>query len=250
MRNIFLHQAVILAGGRGERLRPLTDRVPKPMVTVNGKPFLDYLVNSLVKVGIKKILILLGYKGGVIKQRYSNINNIVIEFSQGTAEDQTGRRVLNAFDQLEDHFLLLYGDNYWPIELDSMMELYQKTSAKISTTVFSNNNGTGEYGYRNNVVVGNDGLVIKYDKKRQTSKANGVDIGYFLIEKNALEPQISDNFSFEVDILPQFIARQELMAYVTDTQYYYITNMDSLRSFETTAKQNNFTPLQINYRNN
>ena len=246
---VLIEQAVILAGGRGERLRPLTDSVPKPMAPVHGRPFLDYLINSLVTVGVKKILILLGYKGDFIKRRYSNMNHIHIEFSEGTEEDQTGRRLLNAYSLLDDHFLLLYGDNYWPVELNSMMELIQKTSVKVSTTVFSNINGTGEYGFENNIAVGNDGYVIKYDKKRETRKANGIDIGYFIIAKNALEPNISGNVSFEVDILPQFIERKDLVAYVTDTQYYYITNMETLKSFETAAKQNNFVPLPQNYFN-
>jgi len=245
--NKLIEQAVILAGGRGERLRPLTDSISKPMAPVNGRPFLDYLIHSLFIAGITKILILLGYKGEIIKQRYSISDNIVIEFSEGPAEDKTGRRLLNAYNLLDNHFILLYGDNYWPIELCSMIELYRSVSAKVSTTVFSNNNGTGEYGYENNVVVDNDGLVIKYDKKRETSEANGIDIGYFLVAKDALDPKISGNISFEVDILPQFISRKELIAYVTDTQYYYITNLGSLRSFEAAAKENSFMPLPEKY---
>ena len=240
-------QAVILAGGRGDRLRPLTDHIPKPMAQVNGIPFLDYLIYSIVQAGIKNILLLLGYKADVIVDRYNSMQDISIEFSYGSVNDQTGKRVLNAYDQLDDHFLLMYGDNYWPLELESMIEHYIRTSVKISSTVFSNHNGTGEYGYENNVVVGDDGLVIKYDKKRNTSQANGIDIGYFLIAKDALDHQMSGNVSFEVDILPKFIARHELEAYVTDTQYYYITNMETLRSFEISAKKNNFDPLPQNY---
>ena len=242
-----LTQAVILTGGRGERLRPLTDKVPKPLVAVNGKPFLDYLINSLVTLGVKKILLLLGYKGMVIKKRYSDVSNITIEYSQGKVKDRTGRRVLSAYELLDDHFLLLYGDNYWPIELDNMIELFRKTGAKVSTTVFSNNYGTGEYGYENNIVVGNDGLVIKYDKKRETSSANGIDIGYFLVAKNALDPEMPGNISFEVDILPKLIAEKQLGAYVTDTQYYYITNMQTLKDFETAANTNNFLSLPKEY---
>jgi len=250
LRQLDIDQAVILAGGRGERLRPLTDKIPKPMAPVNEKPFLDYLINSLITVGINKILILLGYKEEIILRRYSNIKGIVIEFSQGNVEDQTGRRVLNAYSLLDEHFLLVYGDNYWPIELDQMLDLYHRKKVKVSTNVFSNKNGTGEYGYENNIVVSDDGLVIKYDKKREASETNGIDIGYFLVAKEALDPEMSGNVSFEVDILPHFISRQELAAYVTDVQYYSITNMDTLRSFEKAAKQNNFMPLQEKYFKN
>jgi D-glycero-D-manno-heptose 1,7-bisphosphate phosphatase len=175
------------------------------------------------------------------------MKNINIEFSYGTEEDQTGRRVLNAYGQLDDHFLLMYGDNYWPIELDAMSSNYQKLNASVTTTVFSNKYGTGEYGFENNIIVRDDGIVKKYDKKRETDEANGVDIGYFIISKQVLDLQMSGNVSFEVDILPQFIARKQLGAYVTDTQYYYITNMQTLKNFEVDAKTNNFLPLPKKY---
>ena len=240
-------QTVILAGGRGERLKPLTDYIPKPMAPINGKPFLDYLINSIISTGINQILILLGYKSEMIVSRYRNIQNINIEFSLGNEEDQTGRRVLNAYDQLQDYFLLIYGDNYWPIELDAMWYNYQKTGSMVSTTVFSNQHGTGEYGFENNVVVGQDGQVINYDKKRESHEANGIDIGYFIVGKNSLDPQMLGNLSFEVDILPQLIRKKQLSAYVTNNQYYYITNKKTLNDFEIAALKNNFTPLHQKY---
>jgi len=242
-----LTQAVILAGGRGERLRPLTDTIPKPMAPISRVPFLDYLIHSIVQTGIENILILLGYKADSITERYKYMRNIIIEFSYGTEQDQTGRRVLNVYDQLDNHFLLMYGDNYWPIELKKMWSNYQNLNAPVTTTVFSNKNGTGEYDYKNNVVVGADNLVEKYDKAMQTDSGNGVDIGYFLVDKEALNPEIQSNVSFELDILPYLIVNKKLGAYVTDTQYYYITNMQTLKDFEIVVKEKNFLPLPQEY---
>ena len=62
-----LNQAVILAGGLGERLKPITDKFPKPMVEINGKPFIDYLLNYLSSQGIKNVIILSGYKSEIIE---------------------------------------------------------------------------------------------------------------------------------------------------------------------------------------
>ena len=217
------------------------------MVPINGVPFLDYLIYSIVQAGIKNILILLGYKADVIIDRYNSMRNISIEFSYGSVNDQTGRRILNAYDQLDDHFLLMYGDNYWSIELDAMWSNYLQLSTSVSTTVFSNNNGTGEYGYENNVVVGSDGLVVKYDKNRQTDEATGVDIGYFIVSKEALDFRLSGNVSFEEDILPHLISKNRLGSFVTDSQYYYITNAQTLKDFESNAQANNFLPLPKKY---
>ena len=242
-----INQAVVLVGGRGERLRPLTDSIPKPMVPINGIPFLDYLIYSIIQAGIENILFLLGYKANVIIDRYNNMKNINIEFSCGAVEDQTGRRVLNAYDQLHDHFLLMYGDNYWPIELDAMWSNYKQLDSSVTTTVFSNRNATGEYGFGNNVEVGNDRMVVNYDKKRETDSANGVDIGYFLVENQALDLKLSGNVSFEVDILPKFIEINQLGAYITHNQYHYITNIHTLKDFEVVAKKNNILPLPQKY---
>jgi D-glycero-D-manno-heptose 1,7-bisphosphate phosphatase len=242
-----IDQAVVLAGGRGERLIPLTDSIPKPMAPINKRPFLDFLIHSIIQTGIENILILLGYKADVIADRYKYLQNITVEFSYGIEEDQTGRRVLNAYDQLDDHFLLMYGDNYWPVELNKMWSNFQQLNIGVTTTVFSNKKGTGEYSFDNNVVVGDDGMVVNYDNKRETDAANGVDIGYFLVAKEALDSEMPGNVSFEVDILPQFIARKQLGAYVTDTQYYYITSMQTLKDFEVAVKTNNFLPLTKKY---
>ena len=242
-----LSQAVILAGGRGDRLRPLTDSIPKPMAPINKIPFLDYLIQSIIDVKIKNILILLGYKSEVIIDRYSNINNINIEFSYAKEECLTGTRVINAYDKLENHFLLMYGDNYWPISINEMWKKYQELDIDILTTVFSNLNGTGEYGFENNICVDSNNKVIKYDKKRKSKCSNGVDIGYFIISKRVLDNKNNKNFSFEENLLPKFIHNSRLGAYVTDTQYYFITNYSTLQEFEKATKKNNFYPISSHF---
>ena len=242
-----IRQAVILAGGRGLRLWPLTKDIPKPMAPVNGIPFLDYLIYSLVTSGIDEILILLGYKGEMIESRYKGITKLQVGFSTGDVEANTGRRLLNAFNQLSDHFLLVYGDNYWTLDLKSMWRFYTKMGKAVSTTVFSNKYGTGEYGFKNNVLVSDNNLVKRYDKKREDNESNGVDIGYFIINKSCLDAHLTDNLSFEDDILTKMISENEVAAYVTDIQYFYVTDMISLRKFEKIAVINNYNPLPNSY---
>ena len=133
--------------------------------------------------GIEKFLILLGYKGEIIEDRYKDISTFSVAFSRGKVEEQTGRRLVNAYDQLSDHFLLVYGDNYWTLNLDDMWRFYQKQGTAISTTIFSNKFGTGEYGLKNNIFVSVNNLVKGYDKTKEDSNSNGVDIGYFIIKK-------------------------------------------------------------------
>ena len=90
-------------------------------------------------------------------------------------------------------------------------------------------------------------MVVNYNKKRETDDANGVDMGYFLVAKNTLDLEMHGNVSFEVDILPQLIFKKQLGAYVTDTQYHYVTNMQTLKDFENAVQKNNFLTLPQKY---
>jgi NDP-sugar pyrophosphorylase family protein len=233
-----LNQAVILAGGKGTRLLPLTKNLPKPMAPVNKIPFLSYLIFSLKKIGIKKVLILVGYKSKKIINYYKNCKGIKISFCYSTVGSETGKRVLEAYKYLDNEFLLLYGDNFWLPNIKKMYDNFKFKKAKISTTVFNNKKGTGEYGKENNVLVQRDFFVKKYDKSRKDKNLNGVDIGFFLIKKKFLKKfnVKNKNYSFESDILLTAIQLKKLIAYRTSRQYFSITNLKMLNNFEKFVK--------------
>jgi len=135
-----IKQVVIFAGGIGERLRPLTNDRPKPMVLVNGRPFLAYLVDMLKQNGIQEVLILLGYLPEKIPEYFGDGSNfgIKINYHIGQVEDETGTRLRNAKHLLQGHFLLMYGDNYWPMNLPKMVDFYEKMGRLGMTTVYNN----------------------------------------------------------------------------------------------------------------
>ena len=228
-----IKQAVILAGGKGKRLMPLTKNLPKPMVLVNNIPFLSYLIFYLKQKGIKKILILVGYKYKKIIEYYKNTTDIEIQFSYSSVKSDTGKRVLDAYKLLDKEFLLLYGDNFWVPNIKKMHKKFRIKKAAISTTVFNNKFATAEYGKENNIYVKKNYFVEKYDKSRIDKKLNGVDIGFFLVKKNFLNffNKKYKNYSFEKDILIKCIELKKLIAYKTDQQYFSITNIEMLNKF-------------------
>ena len=75
------------------------------------------------------------------------------KLNKSNINDLSGRRLLNAYDKLEDHFLLMYGDNYWPINLEKMIQSFNKNKSLISLTGYLNKKGKGEYGYKNNTYL-------------------------------------------------------------------------------------------------
>lgn len=234
MAQTSITQAVILAGGRGERLKPLTNHIPKPMASVNGRPFLEYLIEMLCEQGIEEVVLLVGYKHEKIKEYFGDGSKFGarIVYSVGTAEDETGTRVRNARELLDEQFLLLYCDNYWPLELGKMQEFYEASGALVSTVVYSNKDGRAEYGIENNIALDDSGRVLMYDKTRTNARLNGVDIGFFIVDKRALEYIPEGNVSFEQSVLPRLVAEQKLFGYRTDHQYYTITSYPFLRRAE------------------
>ena len=233
-----IKQAIILAGGKGTRLRPHTIKVPKPMVDINGYPFLDYLLNNIYSTGIRRVLILVGYKSQVIINHYKNFKHMDISFSYSHEDALTGTRIMNAYNLLDPHFLLMYGDNYWEIELKKMIAHFKLTKRSLMTTVYDNKMQDGEYGKENNIYVSDLGFVKKYDKSRKSRILNGVDIGFFIIDKNILKIEKS-NFSFEELVLKKLALKGMLSAYVTNKKYYYITNNESLEKFRVFSKSLN-----------
>src|SRR3989344_4400590 len=112
---IKITQAVILAGGEGKRLRPFTLNSPKPMVPVNGKPFLEHLINLLKENGIKEVIILTGYLGEKIENYFGDGSKLDIKIKYSRTpfldnkgdENKSGLRIKNAEKLLDKFFLLL-----------------------------------------------------------------------------------------------------------------------------------------------
>ncbi|MFC1952756.1 D-glycero-beta-D-manno-heptose 1,7-bisphosphate 7-phosphatase [Chloroflexota bacterium] len=229
-----IKQAVILAGGEGIRLRPLTNSIPKPMAPVNNRPFLEYLVNMLKENGITKVVMLIGYLSEKITGYFGDGSDfgININYSTGKVEDSTGTRLKNAGTLLDDTFLLMYGDNYWPLNLKRQLAFYQKHNTLASTTVYTNKDNRGEYGPENNIYLDTDGYVVRYDKSRKDKDLNGVDIGFFIINKQVLGLMPEADFSFEEEILPLLVEKRQLSGFRTEHRYYYISTLESLKVTE------------------
>jgi len=210
-------QAVILAGGRGTRLHPLTLDRPKPMVEILGKPFLEYQVEQLREQGFKRVLLLLGYLPDVVRDYFGDGRRwgIKIEYSVSAVDDETGRRLKLAEPFLDSCFLLLYCDNYWPMSITAMWQRYVAAGAPAMITVYSN-----KHGYtRNSVRVEADGFVSVYDKTCARPGLNGVEISYAVVSKKIVRALSDANVLFETAVYPALAGRRELSAFVTDHRY-------------------------------
>lgn len=219
-------QAVILAGGRGVRLLPLTADRPKPMLQFHGRPFLAYLIDLLIAEGVSRVTLLLGYLPDSIRDYFGDGRQlgIHIDYVVTPVDADTGTRLRAACSLLDQHFLLLYCDNYWPMRLEAMWQRLRQSSAEALVTAYSNRDGYS----RSNLEVGADGRVLAYDRSRQQPGLNAVDIGFMILRREHIDTLPETDFSLEAVLLPALIARQALTAFVTDHRYYSVGSHDRL----------------------
>ena len=214
------HQAVILAGGRGSRLGTLTDDRPKPMVLVRGRPFLEYQIEQLRDQGFNRIVILLGYMSEIVESYFGDGGKwgVDIQYSVSAAANETSRRLRIAEPLLDDQFLLLYCDNYWPMQIDKMWSRFLAAGVPAMVTVYNNTDGYT----RDSVRVDPDGYVSVYDPTCTTPGLKGVEVSYALIRKSALASSPDTNLSIGDALYTPLARTRELAAYRTDHRYYSI----------------------------
>ncbi|HOZ89075.1 MAG TPA: HAD-IIIA family hydrolase [Bacilli bacterium] len=219
-------QAVIFAGGLGTRLKPYTEDNPKAMFPVNGTPFIEKLILQLKAWGIEEIIILLGYLPDIIMNYLGNGEKygLNIKYDITPVAYETSLRLDHAKPLLKDSFILMYCDNYCPINYQKLVADYYTNKALIQLSVYDNlDNYT-----KNNIFVTEDGLVTKYDSSRLSANLNGVDIGYMIVNKKILDLLSKDNSSLAKNIFDTLINKKQLFATMIAHRYYSIGSYDRI----------------------
>lgn len=225
-----IRQAVIFAGGLGERLRPFTETNPKPMYPFKGKPFIEYLVEQIKGWGIKDIVILLGYLSEKIMDHLGDgmQYGVSIRYVVTPVENDTQYRLLAAREILEDEFLLMYCDNLCPVDFPRLVTEYHENDAWIQFSAYANEDGYT----KDNLKLAGDGQVLVYDKKRLVSGLKGVDIGYAIVSKKVFDLMSEKNENFEAVVYPRLVERGKLYATVTKHRYYSIGSFERIELTE------------------
>jgi len=222
-------QSVILAGGIGTRLRPLTEKIPKPMVVVGGKPFLQYQLELLKSFGLKKILLLVSYLGNQIEDFFGNGSKFGMEIEYCYEETPlgTGGALKHAEYMLDDEFLLLNGDTYLPIDYRILIETYYNHRPVGLITAYDNN----ERIVPNNLAVDESNVVTNYNKRNMEGMTH-VDAGVLILRKEVVELIPAGKVcSLEEEIFSKLIERNNLMAFPTSKRFYDIGTFNEIEVF-------------------
>jgi mannose-1-phosphate guanylyltransferase len=242
-------KAVILAGGMGTRLRPLTNDIPKPMVPINGKPLLYYHIQQLLYYGITDIWILTQYLPEKIEDYFKDGSafGVNIKYSREIEPLGTSGALKNPdstiYEDLKtDSFLVVYGDNLTNFDYGKIIAFHREKSAKMTIGLYHSD------------VPWTKGVIFLDDDKRITKMVekppkeehmtDTVNSGIYVCEKDVLD-YIPDGFSdFGFDVIPQLIAKG-LPVYGFDNGYIVqdIGTFEGLAEAEKLIKTNAFSSI-------
>jgi len=222
-------KVVILAGGLGTRLSEYTESIPKPMVTIGGKPILWHIMNTYAKFDHKDFYVACGYKAEVIKEYFLNYRTLnsdfTVDLSNGSSiahqqdavnwkvtlvdtglNSMTGGRVKKMQDFIgNEPFLLTYGDGLADINLDDLIKFHKSHGKMVTVSAVHPGARFGELDIKNKNVT-------SFKEKPQVTKG-WINGGYFVIEPEFFDFIKGDKTILEQKPLEQVAQMGELMAY-------------------------------------
>jgi NDP-sugar pyrophosphorylase family protein len=210
-------QCVILAGGRGTRLGPLTEDLPKALVDVAGRPFLEYQLELLRTGGVSEVVLCVGYLGSAVEQAIGEGSRLglSIRYSYDGPEPLgTAGAVRNALPMLGDRFLVTYGDTLLTVDYSAVARAHASSGLPALMTVLENENS---YAPSNAVIEGQ--LVVAYGKTPPPQNARWIDYGLLSFHRAAIEQSIDADLE---PVLANLADHKRLAAYEVDERFYEI----------------------------
>lgn len=228
-------QAVLLAGGKGTRLEHLTKDIPKPMVMLQGKPFLEHFIIHLKNLGIKKILLLIGYKAQVIRNYFGDGSKwgVKIEYVEEKTLLGTAGPLKNAVKFLDDYFLCLGTDIATTASLKHLAASHFHHHNALVTLLLSKVEDTSRYG----VVKIQGKKILDFVEKPSPKEApsNLINTSMYVMSKKIVE-RIGNGFQMlEKDVFPYLAKEGRVFGHSMRDEDYFI-DIGTLASLDTARK--------------
>jgi NDP-sugar pyrophosphorylase family protein len=223
-------QIAILAGGLATRLQPLTEKVSKSMIMIEGKPFLQYQLEFLKKGGISNIVLCVGYLSEQIETYFGDGKRFGVDIKYSRESERllgTAGTLKNAETLLEEEFFVMYGDSYLFLNFKEVGIHFQKFNKSALMVVYKNYD---KYD-KSNVVV-EEGMVTKYDKKHKTKDMVYIDYGVSILRKKVLDMVPSNQVYSLEELFPALIKQNEMLASETKERFFEIGSHRGLEEFK------------------
>ncbi len=238
-------KAVVMAGGEGTRLRPLTSNQPKPMVPVVGKPCMEHILELLREHGMNEVIVTVAFLPQAIRSYFGEGETLGMQIGYSVEESPLGTAgsVRLAARQLDETFLVISGDALCDVDLSALVAFHKEKGAAVTIGLKSVDNPL-EFGI---VVTDEDGRIERFLEKPSWGQvfSDTINTGIYVIEPEVLKHVPADRpYDFSKELFPYLLEMgRPLYGYVMDGYWQDIGNLDQF-------KQANFDALEENVRLN
>tara|TARA_A100001011_G_scaffold397591_1_gene499106 strand:- start:2154 stop:3347 length:1194 start_codon:yes stop_codon:yes gene_type:complete len=214
---------VILVGGKGKRLGKLTKTIPKPLIKINKKPFLDILLSKLISYEFSTIYLLCSFKKKLFFTKYHRTilhKSRIICIDEGKQKD-TGGALYKIRNKIKDNFFLINGDSFLDIDFNLISKI--SLNRAIGTIVTTNNQNYKKNNKINNLKIDNQGFIELSNNK--TKLMNG---GIYFFKKKIFDYVSNKKSSLENDILDKLIKRKKIKGINSNNKFIDIGSIKNL----------------------
>ena len=224
----------ILAGGLATRLRPITEKIPKSLVNVAGRPFLAHQIEQLRGQGLRHLVLCIGHLGEMIQKDFGDGSKfgVKIDYSfDGPTLLGTGGALKKALPFLGSEFFVLYGDSYLPIDFNSVSAAFQKSGKPGLMTVYANE---GKWDTSN--VWFENGTIKIYDKKNKRPEMHHIDYGLSVFKATVFEPVSLELPTDLASLMMNLVAQGNLAGFEVQERFYEIGSPAGLAELDELLK--------------
>lgn len=218
--------AALLAGGLGTRLGPSAATMPKALVPVGGRPFIDHQLGLLRRNGVRRVVLCLGHRGEAVEAHLGkgDAHGLSLEYSyDGDRLLGTGGALRRAAPLLGALCFVLYGDSYTDIDLASVLAAFETSDAWGLMTVLRNE---GRWDKSN--VLFRDGRLLRYDKRAPSPDMAHIDYGVALLRREGLERILPEGPYDLADLYHDLVDEGRMIGFEVTRRFYEIGSPEGL----------------------
>lgn len=216
----------LLAGGLATRLRPITATIPKALVPVAGRPFIDHQLALLRRNGVRRVALCLGHLGGQVEAHVGDGSAHGLEVRYSYDGDKllgTGGALLRALPLLGEVFWVLYCDSYLDFDYAAVLAHFAARRALGQMAVLRNE---GRWD-RSNVIF-RDGRLVRYDKREAVPEMDYIDYGAALLRREAVGRLPAGTFCDLADLYRDLVRAGEMVGYEVSRRFYEVGSPEGL----------------------
>jgi len=221
----------VLAGGLATRLRPITERIPKSLVEVAGRPFVEHQIALLRQQGIHDVVFCVGFLGEQVQDALGDGSRWSMRFRysfDGAQLVGTGGALRRALPMLGDAFFVLYGDSYLTCNFSDVAESFRVAEQPALMTVYRNDDQFD----RSNVRF-EEGRIVRYDKINRDPAMRHIDYGLGVLTPEAFAPWLDRDEPLDLAVVyQQLVVRGALAGYEVTERFYEIGSPEGLAATE------------------